>query len=177
MRSVVLIDTNDTTFAETLGKTLSQLGFLPRLIKNDTDAELEEQDGDVVLLDIRELAGEVFGLLNSIRQSYPDIEVVLINKPDNIGASIAGMKAGAVDEIIVPLDTGSLKKKLAEACKRRKAASVKKNKKSLLARFSDAMAAAAFAQAGSYDDAIDFLDGQSSQKKTANSHKKNGKNL
>lgn len=172
MRPLVIIDTSDMTFAETLGRTLSQLGFLPRLHEDNTGTEQpERQDGDVVLLDIRHLAGEAFGLLNSIKQRHPGIEVVLINKPDNIGASIAGMKAGAVDEIIVPFDTGSLKKKIAEACKRRKAARTKNNKKSLFARFSDTMAAAAFAQAGSYDDALDFLDGTASRQKKANTTK------
>lgn len=172
MRPVVIIDTNDTTFAETLGRILNRLGFLPQRFKDDPGVDSTERNGDVVLLDIRELAGEVFGPLDSIKQRYPGIEVVLINKPDNIGASIAGMQAGAVDEIIAPFDTDSLKKKIAEVCKRRKTARTKKNKRSLLARFSDAMAAAAFAQAGSYDDAIEFLDGQSATDKAKDRPKK-----
>lgn len=176
MPHVIIIDTADTKFAETLGRTIGQWGYGHHRQGENPATELQNQEGDVVLFDIRELNDEAFGLLNSIKQRNPGIEVILINKPDNIGASIAGMKAGAVDEIIVPFDTGSLKAKIAEACKRRKAARAK-NKKSLFSRFSDAMAAAAFAQAGSYDDALDFLDGPSARKQAKDSHKKNDGNL
>ncbi|OGR02230.1 MAG: hypothetical protein A2511_05935 [Deltaproteobacteria bacterium RIFOXYD12_FULL_50_9] len=166
MRPVVIIASNDSIFAETLSKNLAHWGFKPHRQKDDQDDATEQEgDGDVVLFDIRELADEVFDLLGSIRERHPDIEVVLINKPDNVRASIAGMKAGAIDEIIVPFDITLLKRKIVEACKRRKAMHAKKNKKSLLDRFSDAMVSATFAQAGSYEDALDFMDGPSSRLK------------
>jgi len=112
----------------------------------------------VCLLDIRDLADDAFGQAYSARQQHAGVEVVLINKPDNVVASIAGMKAGAVDEIIVPFDTGALKTIVSDAFERVQKARAKMAKKTLLTRFSEAMMAATFAQAGDFDGALDMLD-------------------
>lgn len=155
---VVLIESNDAAFAEKIAKTLDQWGFRHLQLGAGADSELPVGEGDVVLLDIRGLNDEAFGQVYGIRQQYAAIEVVLINKPGNVVASIAGMKAGAVDEIIVPFDTGTLRTIITEACVRVQAARVKKSKKPLLARFSEAMMAATFAQAGDFEGALDLLD-------------------
>lgn len=129
-----------------------------------------------MLLDIRDLADDAFGQVYSTRQQYPGVEVVLINRPDNVVASIAGMKAGAVDEVIVPFDTGALKAIICEVFGRVHAVSAKKVKKPLLVRFSEAMMAATFAQAGDYDGALDMLDQPQSERteKTASEKKNSG---
>lgn len=160
--TLVLIRTDDTSFAEKIGKAIEQWGFRLQEIGPDTEVEAQAAaDAALALLDIRELADETFGVLQAIRQRYPGLEVVLINKPDNVVASIAGMKAGALDEIIVPVDTAHLQSIITEACRRRQAARVKKTKKPLLARFSEAMMAATFAQAGDFEGALEMMDDQS----------------
>lgn len=158
MSPIVLIESNDSVFAEKIAKTLDQWGFRHQQLGADTESDLSKEEGDVVLLDVRDLADDAFGQVYSTRQQFAGVEVVLINKPDNVVASIAGMKAGAVDEIIVPFDTGTLKTIITEAYGRVQAAREKKSKKPLLARFSDAMLAATFAQAGDFKGALEFMD-------------------
>lgn len=175
MCPVVLIESEDSVFAEKIARTLDQWGY--RHLQPGVEAEREGQEGkvDVVLLDIRDLADDAFGQVYSVGQQYAGVEVVLINKPDNVVASIAGMKAGAVDEIIVPIDTGTLQTIITDSCARVQAARAKKTKKPLLARFSEVMMAATFAQAGDFEGAMDMLDKPAARQidKSA-THKKNG---
>lgn len=156
---LVLIDSNDSAFAEKIARTIEQWGFRHLQLGDGSESGPREGEGDVVLLDVRELTDEAFGQVYSTRQQYPGIGVVLINRPDNVVASIAGMKAGAVDEVIVPLDTGALKTIISEVFGRVQAARAQKaTKKPFLTRFSEAMMAATFAQAGDYEGALDMLD-------------------
>lgn len=145
-------------FAEKIAKAINQWGL--RHKASGESGELHPSAGEVTvtLLDIRELAEGAYGLVYSTKQLYPDSDAVLINKPDNVVASIAGMKAGAADEIIVPFDIGTLKKIIFEASERAQTARANKGKKPLLARFSEAMMAATFAQAGDFTGALDILD-------------------
>ncbi len=177
MSPVVLIESTDSVFAEKIASTLDQWGFRHLQLGDDNEFDLPEDEGDVVLLDIRDLADDAFGQVYSIRQQHAGVEVVLINKPDNVVASIAGMKAGAFDEIIVPFDTGTLQTIITDACARVRAARAKKTKKPLLTRFSEAMMAATFAQAGDFEGALDLLDKPAprrTDKSAAKTKKKDG---
>lgn len=156
---LVLIETRDLLFAEKIGKTLGQWGVSLHHLGNDLGEEPGKGEGDVALLDIREMVDEAFGRVYGLRSRFPGVEVVLINRPDNVVASIAGMKAGAVDEVIVPFDTGLLRGIITAACCRREAARRQQRKKPLMTRFSEAMMAATFAQAGDFEGALDLMEG------------------
>ncbi len=160
-----MIGTNDARFAEKIGKTIDQWGFRHLLLGSEAESELRDEEGDVALLDIRDLAEDTFAQVRAISERYPGIELVLINKPDNVAASIAGMKAGAADEIMVPVDTGVLQTIVNEACSRRQAGRRQKQKKPLLTRFSEVMMAATFAQAGDFEGALDLLDRPAANKR------------
>lgn len=162
MRSVIFIETGDLVFAETLSITLGQWGLsvLRRYDEPSSSETLRENKVDVVLLDIRQQSGNELKLLSDIKKTLPDIDVILLNRADNIKASMAGMQAGADDEIIAPCDSGILKKKITEACRRRNKRLKKRGKRSLLDMFSDAMTAATFAQAGEFETAVDFLNNE-----------------
>ena len=110
---------------------------------------------EIVLLDIRQASSAGPHPLLAIREKIPEAEVILINRPDNIPLSIAGMQAGATDELIAPFDTNSLRNSISAALGRRRK---QQGKKSLFRRFGDAMAAATFAQAGEFDTALSLLD-------------------
>jgi DNA-binding NtrC family response regulator len=170
-RPAVLIESHDSVFAEKIARTIDQWGITILQFGDSKELELLGRQGGVVVLDIRELGDDAFGQVYFFRQRYPGSEVVLINRPDNVVASIAGMKAGAVDEIIVPLDTGMLQKMITEAHERVEAARGKKTKKPLLTRFSEAMMAATFAQAGDFEGALDLLE-RPEPKRNAKSLKK-----
>ena len=168
----MLIESNDLVFANNIGKTIALWGFHPRQRGVGPELEPQNDECDVALLDIRDLTDDAFGQVYSVKQQYAGIEVVLINKPDNIAASIAGMKAGAIDEIMVPFDTGVLHTIITDAFERVQAARAKTIKKPLLTRFSEAMMAATFAQAGDFEGALDMLDSPPSRRTDKSAAKK-----
>lgn len=169
MNSIVFIESQDEGFAEILCRTLISHG-IPAQCGEDGKgilASLAEQAIDVVLLDVRQQYEKVLAVLRSIKDGFPEVEVLIINRPYNIWIAVEGMRAGASDEITVPLDTDILRAKVTEA--RLRAGKLrKKKKKSLLQRFSNAMSAATFAQAGDFDTALEMLnDGGTGTEKDA----------
>lgn len=158
MRTLIYLGTTDPFFAEVLSENLRQWGMKVLLAEEEESlARLKNKKVEVVLLDIRQRFQEALRLLRGIRAELPEVSVIVINRPDNIHDSLVSMQAGAADEILTPCDTGLLKKKIIEACARRLELLPKKKRRSPLAIFSAAMAAASFAQAGEFEMAEDFL--------------------
>lgn len=155
MQATALIVSSDAGFAETMKALLQRWGMAVELIGDPTHPP--PLGAEIVLLDIRQDNSEGLTLLLAIREKMPEAEVLLINRPDNIPLSIAGMQAGAADELIAPFDTGTLKNTIAAALRRRKK---RQGKKTLFRRFGEAMVAATFAQAGEFDTAIALLNDQ-----------------
>lgn len=151
MQATALIVSNDAGFAETMQALLQGWGLTVVL----SEESAPPPGTEIVLFDIRQADNEGPHPLLAIREKMPAAEIILINRPDNIPLSIAGMQAGAADELIAPFDTSTLKNSISAALGRRKK---RQGKKSLLQRFGDAMAAATFAQAGEFDTAIAMLD-------------------
>ena len=71
--------------------------------------------------------------------------------------SMAGMRAGATDELTVPCDMDILQRKVAEACVRSRMRSAVSNTRSLLKVFEQTMSAAAFAEAGEFETAEQIM--------------------
>lgn len=160
MQTTALIVSSDAGFAETMRGLLQGWGMTVALSGESTPSPLPETE--IVLLDIRQASNEGPHPLLAIKEKMPGAEVILINRPDNIPLSIAGMQAGAADELIAPFDTSTLKNTISAALRRRKK---RQGKKSLFQRFGDAMAAATFAQAGEFDTALSMLDGEEDEDK------------
>ena len=154
MQATALIVSSDAGFAETMQTLLQGWGMTVALSEESTPPTPETE---IVLLDIRQASNEGVHPLLACRKKMPAAEIILINRPDNIPLSIAGMQAGAADELIAPFDTTTLKNTISAALGRRKK---RQGKKSLFQRFGDTMAAATFAQAGEFDTAIAMLDGE-----------------
>ncbi|MFH1021471.1 MAG: hypothetical protein V1782_12820 [Pseudomonadota bacterium] len=157
MQATALIVSSDAGFAETMKARLQGWDLRVALSGGPADPLPSEAEAEIVLLDIRQAGSEGLHLLPAIREIMPAAEIILINRPDNIPLSIAGMQAGAADELIAPFDTSTLKNTIFAALRRRKK---RAGKKSLFRRFGDAMAAATFAQAGEFDTALSLLDGE-----------------
>ena len=156
MQATALIVSNDAGFAETVQTRLQGWNLTVALSEGSANALSLGAEAEIVLLDIRQTSNEGPHPLLAIREKIPAAEIILINRPDNIPLSIAGMQAGAADELIAPFDTSTLKNTISAALRRRKK---RQGKKSLFQRFGDAMAAATFAQAGEFDTALSMLDG------------------
>jgi len=147
IQATALIVSSDAGFAETMQDLLQSWGMAVALSGGPTDSPLP-WPVEIVLLDIRQSNIQGFTLVPAIREKMPAAEIILINQPDNIPLSIAGMQAGATDELIAPFDTGVLKNTISAALRRRK----KRQEKI------GALAAAPFALPGEFGPALALLD-------------------
>lgn len=166
MQATAFIVSSDAGFAETMQGLLQGWGITVAL--SGESPPLPPLGTEIVLLDIRQAGSEALHPLLAIRENIPEVEVILINRPDNIPLSIAGMQAGAADELIAPFDTSVLKKSISAALGRRKK---RQGKKSLFSRFGDAMAAVTFAQAGEFDTALSLLEGDAEAQRPSHREK------
>ncbi|MCG2822401.1 MAG: hypothetical protein L6364_01775 [Desulfobulbaceae bacterium] len=166
MQATALIVSSDAGFAETMQGLLQGWGITVAL--SGESPPLPPLETEIVLLDIRQAGSEGLHSLLAIRETIPEAEVILINRSDNIPLSIAGMQAGAADELIAPFDTSALKHSISAALGRRKK---RQGKRSLFRRFGDAMTAATFAQAGEFDTALSLLDGDEEAKRPSDRKK------
>ena len=115
---IALIISDDMDFSQTMKRLLQRWGMIVELA---TDVASLPADGiDVVLFDTMRQESDWLSLLTSVRSRMADSKLILVNRVDNIQLSIAGMQAGADDEIIPPFDTAIMKKKIFSAIQNRK---------------------------------------------------------
>lgn len=116
---------------------------------------LTKKNIDVVLLGLGSLRREGLDLLRAIKRLRPLTEVITINDPDHLSFSIEGMKLGAFDDFLVPLDLRALGRRVREASGRKALRTAAG--KSWLRRCQDAMTASAFAEEGDVKTAREIL--------------------
>jgi len=75
---------------------------------------------DVVLLDLSDLKKEGLTLLKMIKNMRSSIQVITINSGEQISLSIEGMKLGAFDDFLMPLNLDSLICRILEAYQKKK---------------------------------------------------------
>jgi len=107
---------------------------------------------DVILLNLVELKRNGIMLLKKIRKA--SVPVITINSGNQLALSIEGMKLGAFDDFLMPLNLDALLEKIQEASKHKKRV---KPRSPLIERFQNTMIAATFAEAGEAEIAKTFL--------------------
>lgn len=159
MSGVVYIKTEDFHFAQVLSRTLDKWKIPVRRQENEEEhlPSLIADGVDVVLLDIRHRVDEAMKVLRWLKRHSPAIEVITLNTMDRVAASMEAMRAGAADELAVPIDAETFKEKIMEAFSRKRLAEGCVTRCSLLQRFSQSMAASAFAEAGEFETAVQML--------------------
>ncbi len=111
----VLIVEDDRTMAEALVQLLERQGYATRAVESAEKAlELLEKDPDyhVVLTDLVLPGMDGMKLLTRIKETYPDIEVVIMTGYGTIRSAVEAMKLGASDYITKPFDKDELLKVL-----------------------------------------------------------------
>jgi len=109
---------------------------------------------DVALLDLSGLKLEGLKILKLIKKAHPLTEVITLNTSGNIAISIEGMKLGAFDDLLIPVDINTLTDRIRAACTRKK----EQEKQGLLMGFQKVMMAATFAEAGESETAKAYLE-------------------
>jgi len=111
---------------------------------------------DVALLGLDSLKREGLAILRMIKKIRSRTEVIMLGSADQIEVSIEGMKLGAFDDFMGPLDIEVLIRRIEDARvhKREK----EKQHRPLIRRYMEVFAAGAFAEAGEPDMALEYVE-------------------
>ncbi len=114
--AVLLVD-DEETFVETLAKRLTLRRFnvytatrAPRVFET-----LDENLIDVVVLDVRMPDLDGIEATQKIKTSHPLVEVILLTGHASMEASLEGLKMGAFDYLIKPVNIDELVYKIEDA--------------------------------------------------------------
>lgn len=113
----VLIVDDEVEFASTLAERMELRGFLTKVTNCGEDAlsSVISEPPDVVLLDLK--MPDIGGLevLDAIKDTNPDIEVIMLTGHGCTISGIEGMEHGAFDYLMKPVDLNMLLEKINQA--------------------------------------------------------------
>jgi DNA-binding NtrC family response regulator len=114
--SVLLVD-DEETFVQTLAKrlTLRRFNVYTATRRERLFQSLAENLIDVVLLDVKMPDLDGIEATREIKTTYPLVEVILLTGHASIEASIDGMRLGAFDYLLKPVNIDELVYKIEDA--------------------------------------------------------------
>jgi DNA-binding NtrC family response regulator len=118
---ILLVD-DEKEFAETLAERLRLRDFDVTVASRADEAfsVLDAgMDPDVVLLDVKMPGIDGMDALREIKSREPEIETILLTGHGAMDTSIEGMKRGAFDYLMKPVDIGELISKIEQAVEKR----------------------------------------------------------
>ena len=118
--SVLLVD-DEEAFVEATAKrlTLRRFGVSTATRAEEAFATLEKNPIDIVVLDVRMPDLDGIEATRTIKASYPLVEVILLTGHANMEASLEGMKMGAFDYLLKPLNIDELVYKIEDAYRKK----------------------------------------------------------
>ncbi|MCL7488255.1 MAG: response regulator [Desulfobulbaceae bacterium] len=118
----ILVVDDEEEFASTLADRLELRGFNAEAVNCGEDAlmKIVKEPPDVVVLDLKMPDMSGLEILNEIKESNPAIEVIMLTGHGSTASGIAGMKEGAYDYIMKPVEIGELAKKITQAAAKKK---------------------------------------------------------
>lgn len=118
--SVLVVD-DEEVFVQTLAKrlTLRRFNVYTATRKERVYRTLEENRIDVVLLDVKMPDLDGIEATRDIKAGYPLIEVILLTGHASMEASLEGMKLGAFDYLLKPVNIDELVYKIEDAYRKK----------------------------------------------------------
>lgn len=118
----LLLAEDDVILANGLSTQLTKAGFTVKHAPNGPVAEylLGEQNFDILLLDLGLPMIDGLTVLKHVRQSRPNLPVVILTALDKLDSRVAGLKAGADDYVTKPFDFPELEARLHAVLRRSK---------------------------------------------------------
>ena len=118
----VLVVDDEQEFREITTKSLERKGLQVQSAENGEKALeiLEHSFTDVVLLDVKMPGLDGIETLRRIRNLKPLVEVVLLTGHASVESGIEGMKLGAFDYLMKPIELEPLLEKLADAYEKKR---------------------------------------------------------
>lgn len=114
--SVLVVD-DEKEFLETMVKRLKRRGLTCEGVESGEEAieKIRIGDFDVVLLDVKMPGMDGVEALREIKRIKPITEVVMLTGHASVESGIEGMKLGAFDYLMKPIELESLYDKLKDA--------------------------------------------------------------
>jgi len=114
--NVLLVD-DEREFVTTLSERLELRGIASRVVFDGESAlrEVAENPPHLVILDVMLPGMRGLEVLRGIRAGFPNVKVILLTGHGTTKNGIEGMKLGAFDYMIKPLDIDVLIEKMTEA--------------------------------------------------------------
>ncbi len=122
-KTKVLVVDDEPEFASTLAERLKLRGFDATAVTCGEDAltSLHSDTPDVVLLDLKMPDMSGIDILSEIKDYDPSVEVIILTGHGSATDRDVGMKGGAFDYIMKPVDISELVSKIEQAQKKRSA--------------------------------------------------------
>ena len=113
----ILIIDDEEDFASTLAERLVLRGFQAKVATGGTDAlrHVREDDFSVLILDVKMPGIDGLGLMVEIKRKRPDLPVILLTGHGSVTNAKMGMKEGAFDYLMKPVDIDKLIEKIRNA--------------------------------------------------------------
>jgi len=118
---ILLVD-DEEEFVTTLAERLEIRGFAPQTATDGEQAleMIKNNDYDVIVLDLMMPGLNGLDVLQRIKRRTPDLPVILLTGHGSTREGMEGMRHGAFDYLMKPLDIDELITKLHEAVKEKK---------------------------------------------------------
>lgn len=118
---MLLVD-DEVRFVETLSKRLAARGFEVAQAFSGQEAlsQLTADECDIVLLDVRMPGMDGLEALRAIRRDHPLVKVILLSGHASINAAVEGMRLGASDYLLKPVDLEDLLAKMESAFEKKR---------------------------------------------------------
>jgi two-component system, NtrC family, sensor kinase len=140
---LLLVD-DETDFRSPLKKRLQKKGFDVLEAGNGDEcwAVMEKERVDVLVLDVKMPGMSGLGVLQRVRECFPETEVILLTGHASAADGVAGIKKGAFDYLTKPVDFEHLVQKINQAAEKRSCEKEKQEAIELKSRMERQMAAA-----------------------------------
>jgi len=118
---LLLVD-DEARFVETLSKRLTARGYDVEgaLSGPEALARLGARPFDVVLLDVWMPGMDGLEVLQQIRRLHPSVRVVLVSGNASITAAVEGIRLGATDYLLKPVEIEDVMAKVEEAFEKKR---------------------------------------------------------
>jgi len=118
----VLIADDEVEFASTLVTRLQLRNFDTSMVTTGEEAlkAVAKQQPDILLLDLKMPDLDGFEVLARLENNYPEMKVIILTGHGSFDVGHEGMKLGAYDYLMKPIDLKLLTQKIEEAYEERK---------------------------------------------------------
>lgn len=128
--NIMLVD-DEQRFLFTTQKLLEKKGYKVKTASSGTDALeiLKNHNIQIVILDIKMPGMDGIATLKKIKHDFPLIEVIILTGHGTVESAVEGVKLGAANYLIKPVDIDDISQKIEEAFEKRQTISTLTDKR------------------------------------------------